>query len=161
MALAAGLLLISSPLLAAKGGSKGKPPKEAKEKDAKPKEASDSGHAEGHSESRTWGASGPAIGRDEGRVIRSWFATPQNREGLPPGLAKRESLPPGLRRQIDRNGQLPPGLESKLHRLPDDLERSLPRLPDGYRRVIIDRDVFLVEEHTNRVRDVLRRVLPQ
>ena len=120
-------------------------------------ESPDSGHAE----SRTWGASGPGIGRDEGREIRSWFATPQNREGLPPGLAKRESLPPGLRRQIDRDGRLPPGLESKIHRLPEDLERRLPRLPDGYRRVIVDRDVFLVEDRTNRVRDVLRRVLPQ
>ena len=79
---------------------------------------------------------------------------------MPPGLAKRESLPPGLQKQLEKNGTLPPGLEKKLNPLPDDLDRRLPRLPDGVRRVVVDRDVLLVEDGTNRVKDILRNVLP-
>lgn len=70
--------------------------------------------------------------RDES-AIRDWLRT-ADREGLPPGLAKRESLPPGLERQLQERGKLPPGLDKKLQPLPSDLARRLSRLPSGSTR---------------------------
>jgi hypothetical protein len=80
--------------------------------------------------------------RDKNR-IRNCFR--DNREGLPPGLAKRESLPPGLQKQMDRNGKLPPGLEKKVQPLPDVCSVGLPRLPVDWRRVVLNRRVMLLD----------------
>ena len=55
-----------------------------------------------------------SIGRNDERLIRTWFSEPRNMQGLPPGLAKKEHLPPGLQRQLVRNGKLPLGLEKKI-----------------------------------------------
>ncbi len=44
-----------------------------------------------------------------------------DRRGLPPGLAKRDELPPGLRRQLVRNGTLPPGLQKRCRPFPLEL----------------------------------------
>jgi hypothetical protein len=57
-----------------------------------------------------------------------------DREGLPPGLAKRQSLPPGLRKQVRERGHLPPGLEKRY-----------------YRRYYSGRDLVIVDTRTNRV----------
>jgi hypothetical protein len=78
-------------------------------------------------------------------------------KGLPPGLARRETLPPGLARKLERDGSLPPGLAKRS--LPEDLEARLPARLDGTERVIVDRDVLLVELATGIVRDVIRDVL--
>ncbi len=67
--------------------------------------------------------------RDEA-AIRDWLRT-ADRDGLPPGLARRESLPPGLERQLRERGKLPPGLDQKLQPLPADLARRLSPLPAG------------------------------
>ena len=160
-ALVAALLLTATPAPAAKGGVKGKPAKTDHANQGQ-------GHGQAPSEapvvastdSRAGYASARWFGRDDERAIRDWFSRSENLDGLPPGLAKRESLPPGLRRQLDRNGTLPPGLEAQLHPLPDALDRRLLRLPDGVRRVVVGRDVLLVEDRTNVIRDVLRNVLP-
>ncbi len=74
----------------------------------------------------------------------------------PPGLAKRDSLPPGLQRQYEKNGRLPPGLEGRV--LPHSLHRSLPPR-EGYKRVIVDTDVLLVETATGVIRDILYDVV--
>jgi hypothetical protein len=76
---------------------------------------------------------------------------------LPPGLAKRDVLPPGLQMQLEKNGTLPPGLAKRD--LPGDLERRLPLRIDGHQRVIVDRDVILVETATGIILDILRGVL--
>ena len=78
-------------------------------------------------------------------------------KGLPPGLAKRDSLPPGLQRQLERNGRLPPGLETRD--LPDDLEKALPPPPKGTERVVAGEDVVLVDTGTKIILDVLEGVL--
>ena len=78
-------------------------------------------------------------------------------KGLPPGLAKRESLPPGLARQLEKNGTLPPGLAKR--NLPYDLERRLSVLDRRYERVIVDRDVVLVQRATGVILDILRNVV--
>ena len=78
-------------------------------------------------------------------------------KGLPPGLAKKDTLPPGLAKQLEKNGTLPPGLEKRV--LPDDLYRKLPRRSKKHDRVIVDRDVVLLERATGKVLDILRDVV--
>lgn len=80
----------------------------------------------------------------------------KEKDGLPPGLAKRDTLPPGLEKQLDKNGALPPGLAKRS--LPDDLLARLPQRK-GSKRVIVDNDVVLIEEGTNIVLDVLEDIL--
>lgn len=74
-------------------------------------------------------------------------------KGLPPGLAKKGQLPPGLAKR-DR---LPPGLAKRD--LPSALDKRLGPPPAGTRRVIVDKDVVLVEEATDRVLDILYDVV--
>ena len=80
-------------------------------------------------------------------------------KGLPPGLAKRDQLPPGLARQIERNGTLPPGLQT--YDLPPDLISRLPPAPNGTHRVIVGSDVVLIREGTRYILDVIKDVLTQ
>ena len=74
-------------------------------------------------------------------------------KGLPPGLAKKGKLPPGIAKQLARNGQLPPGLE--YHPLPHDLIVQLPPLQPGYRYVIADNRVMLIQAASNLILDVM------
>jgi len=94
---------------------------------------------------------------DAGKSRKDGGRKDGGRKGLPPGLAKKDALPPGLQRQLERNGRLPPGLEKRA--LPDSLDRRLPRPPQGHERVIVDRDVVLVETATGIIRDIVRDVL--
>ena len=75
---------------------------------------------------------------------------------LPPGLAKKSELPPGLRKQVKRNGHLPPGLEGE--RLPHDLERHLEKLPDDYVRIRVGADIALMNGKTRLIVDVVKDV---
>ena len=68
---------------------------------------------------------------------------------MPPGLAKRESLPPGLAMR----DTLPPGLQGRL--LPRELEARLTVLPAAQARVVIGRDVVLMQRDTRVVLDIL------
>lgn len=96
---------------------------------------------------------------DQERTIRTWFSSRSTgRQGLPPGLARRESLPPGLARQVQRNGTLPPGLQRRVEPLPVALESQLPPLVEGLARVILGRDVLLIEVRSSRVLDILANV---
>jgi hypothetical protein len=162
VALVAALLLSTTQVMAAKGGVKGAPPKADESAGSKGQKPATSNAASdpGASAKDKKASSGRSFGSDEEKDLRKWFADSGNLEGLPPGLAKRESLPPGLRKQIEKNGTLPPGLEGKLHPLPEELERNLPLLPDGISRVVVDRDVLLVEDATSRIKDIMRDVLP-
>ena len=105
------------------------------------------------------GGSRLSFGPEQERLIRDWFSNRSNLSGLPPGLARRDSLPPGLQRQVQRNGTLPPGLQRRLQPLPSDLERRLPGLLEGWGRVILGRDVLLMDVATAKVVDLLRNVL--
>lgn len=77
-----------------------------------------------------------------------------HKNGLPPGLAKREQLPPGLQKQVEKNGALPPGLQTRS--LPPELERQLSPVPKGYVRVEVGADVVLMEGNTRIVVDVVK-----
>ena len=97
---------------------------------------------------------------EERRIIFDYYHHADASKALPPGLAKRGGkLPPGLQRQLDRNGKLPPGLQKRLEPLPADLESRLPRLPQGWERVILERDVILLDRRTNRVLDIIENVI--
>ena len=96
--------------------------------------------------------------KQEQVLIKDWFRT--NRSGLPPGLAKRDRLPPGLERQLQRNGKLPPGLEKKLQPFPPELERRLRILPTGYRRVVLGRNIILLNEQAGLIYDIVRNIIP-
>lgn len=85
-------------------------------------------------------------------LIREYY----HRHRLPPGLAKRSSLPPGLQKQVQRRGQLPPGLRGD--RLPDELEVTLSSLPEGYVRVRVGVDVVLMNTHTRVIVDVIKDI---
>lgn len=99
---------------------------------------------------------------EERRMIEQYYRGGQRvkHKGLPPGLAKRGgNLPPGLQKQLDRNGRLPPGLQKRLEPLPVDLNSRLPRLPDYWERVILERDVILIDNRTNRILDIIEDVI--
>ena len=93
----------------------------------------------------------------EREIIGDWFRS--NRNGLPPGLAKRESLPPGLQKQLRRNGTLPPGLQKKLTPLPYSLDSRLVRLPSDYLRVVIGSDILLMNRKNNTILDIISNVV--
>ena len=93
----------------------------------------------------------------EREIIYDWFW--HNRNGLPPGLAKRETLPPGLQKQLQRNGTLPPGLQKKLTPLPYTLDSRLAKLSPDLLRVVIGRDVILLNRRNNVILDVVSDIL--
>ena len=99
---------------------------------------------------------------EEKRLIEQYFSGGKKSKvkGLPPGLAKRGgNLPPGLQKQLQRNGQLPPGLQKRLEPLPVDLDRQLPKLPEYLERVIVERDIILLDRRTNRILDIIENVI--
>ena len=99
---------------------------------------------------------------DERRIIEDFYhqGKKANKKGLPPGLAKRGgNLPPGLQKKLDRDGKLPPGLQQRLEPLPVDLDRRLPLLPEYYERLILERDIVLIDRRTNRILDIIEDVI--
>ncbi|HXG50290.1 MAG TPA: hypothetical protein VNN77_02665 [candidate division Zixibacteria bacterium] len=97
---------------------------------------------------------------EERRIIEEYYRRQlSSRKGLPPGLAKKGKLPPGLQKHLEKNGTLPPGLQKRLEPLPVDLRRRLPALPEYWERVIIERDVILLDRRTNRILDIIENVI--
>jgi hypothetical protein len=99
---------------------------------------------------------------EERRIIEEYYhkGSKRKQKGLPPGLAKRGgNLPPGLQKHLDKNGRLPPGLQKRLEPLPVDLDRRLPRLPEYWERVILERDIILIDRRTERILDIIENVI--
>jgi len=99
---------------------------------------------------------------EERRLIEDYYRQGKKgkAKGLPPGLAKRGgNLPPGLQKHLEKNGQLPPGLQKRLEPLPVDLDRRLPRLPDYWERVVVERDVILIDRRTDRILDIIENIV--
>lgn len=97
----------------------------------------------------------PAFSDRDRQLIGDYYAGRQS--DLPPGLAKKRHLPPGLQKHLERDGRLPPGLEKRS--LPSDLDRRLSRLPGGYGRVIVGRDVLIINTSTDEILDILRDIV--
>src|SRR5262252_8673666 len=83
---------------------------------------------------------------EERRIIENYYRSGGPSKGLPPGLAKR-------------GGKLPPGLQKHLQPLPTDLTGRLPRLPDYWERVILDRNVILLDRRSNRILDIIENII--
>ena len=81
------------------------------------------------------------------------------RDGLPPGLAKRQSLPPGLAKQLHERGELPPGLQKHWVGVPGNLSARLPPLPPYYHRYFAGNDLVVVDTRNNTIAYLLRDVL--
>jgi len=97
---------------------------------------------------------------EERRIIENYYRSGGPSKGLPPGLAKRGgNLPPGLQKHLEKNGRLPPGLQKRLEPLPRELNARLPRLPDSWERVILERDVILLDQRSNRILDIIENVI--
>ena len=98
---------------------------------------------------------------EERRIITEYYRRANtSKKGLPPGLAKRGGkLPPGLQKHLEKNGQLPPGLQKRLEPLPSALDRRLPPIPEYWERVIVERDVILLDRRTNRILDIIENVI--
>jgi len=101
---------------------------------------------------------------EERRAIEEYYRKVDDKKkakkGLPPGLAKRGgNLPPGLQKKLERDGQLPPGLQKRIEPLPVELDRRLPRLPETWERVVVERDVILIDRRTNRILDIIENVI--
>jgi hypothetical protein len=97
---------------------------------------------------------------EERRIIENYYRSGGPSKGLPPGLAKRGGkLPPGLQKHLDKNGTLPPGLQKRLEPLPQELTLRLPGLPGYWERVILERDVILIDRRTNRILDIIENII--
>ena len=97
---------------------------------------------------------------EERRIIENYYRSGGPSKGLPPGLAKRGGrLPPGLQKHLEKNGTLPPGLQKRLQPLPTDLDGRLPRLPDYWERVILERNVILLDRRSNRILDIIENII--
>ena len=98
---------------------------------------------------------------EERRIISEYYRRANtSKKGLPPGLAKRGGKrPPGLQKHLEKNGQLPPGLQKRLEPLPSALDRRLPPIPEYWERVIVERDVILLDRRTNRILDIIENVI--
>jgi hypothetical protein len=99
---------------------------------------------------------------EERRIISEYYrrTNTSNKKGVPPGLAKRGGkLPPGLQKHLEKNGQLPPGLQKRLEPIPSALDRRLPPIPEYWERVIVERDVILLDRRTNRILDIIENVI--
>jgi len=102
---------------------------------------------------------------EERRAIEDYYRRINDKKkpktkGLLPGLAKRGGdLPPGLQKKLERDGHLPPALQKRVEPLPVDLDRRLPRLPENWARVVVERDVILIDRRTNRILDVIENVI--
>jgi hypothetical protein len=98
---------------------------------------------------------------EERRIINEYYRRDTTKKkGLPPGLAKRGGkLPPGLQKHLEKNGQLPPGLQKRLEPLPSALDARLPSIPEYWERVIVERDVILLDRRSNRILDIIENVI--
>ena len=70
-----------------------------------------------------------------------------------------DDLPPGIRKQLIRNGHLPPGLERRIHPFPSELDVVLGPPPPCCRRVIIGRDAYLIDRKSNLILDILSNLI--
>jgi hypothetical protein len=58
-----------------------------------------------------------------------------------------------------KNGQLPPGLQKRLEPLPCALGARLLSIPEYWERVIVERNVILIDRRTNRILDIIENVV--
>jgi hypothetical protein len=93
-------------------------------------------------------ATSPQLGfsaRDR-RVLRTCLTGDTG--DLPSGLAGNQSLPPGSEQQIHKNGILSADLAKRAQALPLSCESQLPKIPSDIERVILNRQVLLLDSQS-------------
>ena len=110
------------------------------------------GHGKGHDKEKHHDRDDQAAYSYHEEDIRGWYG--DQREHLPPGLAKKDRLPPGLEKQLVRNGTLPPGLQKRFYPVPVELERRLPPPPPDCAHVLVSGHLVLLNRKTNLIVDV-------
>jgi hypothetical protein len=96
-------------------------------------------------------------GRKSGKDGKGKGRKGKGRDGLPPGLAKKDNLPPGLEKQLKKNGTLPPGLVR--NELPLALQNKLYPPRKGTKRLLVGRDIVLIDTKTDLILDILHDVV--
>jgi len=105
----------------------------------------------------TWNHDPIVFSRRDLRVIHDYYRA---RWTLPSQAGEHGgSLPPSQRKQLKRNRTLSGALEKSLQGLPEELERFLTPLNPAYRRLIIGKDMLIVEIHSQRITDIIHLVL--
>jgi Ni/Co efflux regulator RcnB len=99
----------------------------------------------------------PEASRKDRRDREAKDGKGKGREGLPPGLARKDQLPPGLEKQLQKNGTLPRGLAR--NELPVSLQNKLYPPKKGTRRILVGRDVVLIDSKTDLILDVIHDVI--
>ena len=84
---------------------------------------------------------------------RHYFAMPDHRGFVPPGLAKKGGLPPGQAKKWQIGQPLPRGVV--FYEVPRPLAISLGLPPPGYRYVRVATDILLIAIGTGIVVDAL------
>jgi hypothetical protein len=90
-----------------------------------------------------------AFGSRDRRLIQEYYRT-----GAPSAAQRLENKDSSLQ----RNATLPDGIEKRY--LPPALASKLSPLPSGYERVIIGRDIALIDTSTHTVIDIIYGVSP-
>ena len=90
------------------------------------------------------GGGGEQGGQGKGKKGKKKKNKGVGNQGIPPGLARK-------------GGALPPGIAKR--QLPSNLISQLPPPPQGFERVIVDKDILLVNIATQVVHDVISHVL--
>jgi hypothetical protein len=66
------------------------------------------------------------------------------------------SLPPGIAKNLARGKPMPPGIAKRD--LPNNLTSQLP-MRDGWNRFLVGNDIFLVDEKTGTIADVIKDIM--
>jgi hypothetical protein len=96
---------------------------------------------------------------DEIRIIRAYYDSHDKQVVNGKSGHRKKSLPPGIAKNLARGKPLPPGIATR--KLPHELERALPPLRSGYKRIIVDGRVLLLEVATQIIHDVLSDAILQ
>ncbi len=94
----------------------------------------------------------PEFSARDRRVLRTCLTGDTG--DLPPTLARKEQISPETAKLMQRNGTLPADLARRAQALPLACESQLPKLPSNVERVILNRQILLINAD-NRILDVL------
>lgn len=99
---------------------------------------------------------GKRFNSDERSAINDYFREhPEERNQLPPGLAKKGKVPPGWRKKLERGDRVPDDVWSYRQPLPRDVVVKMPAPPVGVVYVKINDRVAKVVEQTHEILDIL------
>src|SRR5947209_2633126 len=88
-------------------------------------------------------------------AIRMYYSNTDSRQGA---IVEHRAVRLVLRNRLQRNSTVPLTSENHLKPLATDVERSLQSLYSGYSRGMIGPDAVIVQDHTQRIMDIIHNV---